>query len=162
MIEPGTYTARAKELAFITASTGTEGARVFFELEDGRNISWVGWLSDACAARTAESLAICGFDGNDDSTVTRNQVHLVVDLDDPYTNEAGETVQRSRVKWINDPNRAKGIGKPMEPSQALAAKQRLRGLVLASQQKLGAKSALPGDRMPFDSPKTAAVGKPKF
>jgi hypothetical protein len=161
LIDEGSYLANGVELSFIVAKTGTEGATVLFELADGRRISWTGWLSEKCLARTGESLALCGYDGADDATISRQTVQLVIEHEDYDDPETGESKTTHRVKWVNDPNRSVGMGEPMTPAQATVAKQRLRGVVLAAAKAKG--SAGPGTSFPHGANAPPAGGvKPKF
>jgi hypothetical protein len=163
MIAAGFYVVQAAGPAeFIRSSKNeTPGVKVPFVVE-GEPIDWTGWLTEKAEVRTAESLALMGYDGADESSVMRQSVQLVVEHE-TYDVE-GETRTAPKIKWVNDPNRARGMGEPMDAAGKAEAKQRLRGLVLAQKQKQG---ALPGATMPFDKPRGAGhpappAGKPKF
>jgi len=177
-IPPGFYHARAVSLVF-TKSTGkgTPAATVAFALTDdgphkGTIIEWNGWLTDNNKERVAESLAYCGYDSEDEQTVTRNIVQLVID-DEEYTNpETNRTTVRSRVQWVNDPARGGGSGKPMDEFQRAEAKNALRGLVLAKKQEIEKNRAAAGkddasfgfgaNAPPADPPAAGSGSKPMF
>ncbi len=157
MIEAGFYVTRAVgPIEFFEAATGTKGVRVPFQV-DGEPIDWIGWLTEKAEPRTAESLALLGYDGEHDESVGTRDVQLVIELEE-YESTEGEKRRAPRIKWINDPARRAGGGAPMSAGDAAAAKQRLKGLVLAQRQKLSASA--PAQAATKAAP--AAVGKPKF
>ena len=140
MIEAGFYITRAVgPVVFIAATTGSKGVKVPFQVS-GEPIEWVGWLTEKSEAFTAENLALLGYDGERDESVMGREVQLVIDHEE-YENAEGEKRQAPRIKWINDPNRRSGLGTPMSAGDAAAAKQRLKGLVLAQRQKLAGTAA---------------------
>jgi hypothetical protein len=157
MIAAGFYVTRAVGPAeFFEASTGSKGVKVPFQVS-GEPVEWVGWLTEKAEARTAESLALLGFDGEHEASVTGREVQLVIEYEE-YETTDGEKRQAPRIKWINDPNRRSGLGTPMSAGDAAAAKQRLKGLVLAQRQKLaGATSPAAQSVAP-----PIAAGRPKF
>ena len=150
----GSYKARAVSADMITSSKkNTPGVTVTLRVEDegpfkGELTDWTGWLTDGTKARTAESLALMGFDGTDLTTVTRNEVVIVVE-DEEWTTEKGEKRTTPRVRWINDPSRGGAKFAAMDPAQKQSMLSELRGLVLAQKQ------SKPGDPMEFPP-------KPKF
>lgn len=114
---PGSYRARAIAPAEFGKSSQKEtpGVAVMLRLEEGPNkgasIEWRAYLSDGAKPRTIEGLMLLGFDGEDPKSVMANEVVAVLDNESrEYVNDAGEKKQitETRVKWINDPNRAQG------------------------------------------------------
>ena len=132
MIGQGTFKARASTMRYTTSSSkGTPGVEVVFNLTDGpdkgSNITWTGWMTDGTRVRTAESLEACGFDGESDATITKNEVYLVIE------HEEYEGKTRARVQWVNDMARGPG-STPMDPAKAADVKADLRGLIMAKKQ----------------------------
>ena len=82
---------------------GTEGVDIAFDIQDPKDgemtgIVWTGWLSEKAAARTLQSLRMCGWKGTDLSDlsgVDANLVTLIIE-DETYNG-----VTRPRIKWIN-------------------------------------------------------------
>ena len=140
-IPDGSYMARG--ISIVTVKGGppkeTPGVTVVFAIQDegpykGRTIEWTGWLSEATKERTAESLAICGFDGQDKKSISKDLVQIVIE-EETYVKDKGTSEEKvyknARVKWVNDPSRARTQFTPMEPAEEQVAFQGLRGLVLA-------------------------------
>lgn len=104
-VSVGRHVAVAREFDFGQGETGkqTPYVRVSFEVVEGDStgefISWYGYLSDATADRTLESLRICGWDGDElDEELPgmgKFKVSLVVDADE-YEGKI-----RNRVRWVN-------------------------------------------------------------
>jgi hypothetical protein len=138
MLSEGTYSARAQSMTPIRSSEkGTEGiAVVFMILDEGpfknKLIEWTGWLSEKTRERTAESLVLCGFDGENEDTIKKNVVSLEVEHE--VNPENGKTY--AKVAWVNDPNRARSIHKPLDGAEKSEAFSRLRGLVVAKKLQL--------------------------
>ena len=126
---------------------GTPGVRVMCGYVDGPNagqtIEWIGWLSDATVARTAESLANMGYDGSDLTTVTKNSFQGVTE-EEEYTNTAGEVKSRPRLKWINGASRMVA----MSSAEVAGAKDRLKSALIAAKAKTSAPSN-PADEPQF-------------
>lgn len=135
LIAEGSVMARGTSLQERAAGTGNKGAVVEFRLEDGpfkgRTIEWTGWLGENTRERTAESLAICGYDGSDPKTISKNLVQLVIEHETNVSEKNGKTYVNARVKWVNDPNRSRAQFEPSDGS-ALAS---LRGLVLQKHEE---------------------------
>jgi hypothetical protein len=130
LIPVGSYMARGTSLVERGSGTGNKGAVVEFAItegpQEGRTIEWTGWLGEKTRERTAESLAICGYDGTDPRTVSKNLVQIVIDHETNVSEKNGKTYVNARVKWVNDPARSRAQFEPTD-GQALAG---LRGLVL--------------------------------
>jgi hypothetical protein len=155
-MEIGAHPARATELEFVEIN-GLDVVQVKFTFTDGPNkglnIMWKGWIGGKTpetaklnAARTHESLTICGFDGDDDDTIKRNVVNLVI-VEKPYTRKDGTQGMGPEVQFINDINRISG-GKPLPPMDAgkrAAAKSRLKAAALQSKSKSTEPSGVPFD-----------------
>lgn len=140
MIEPGYYVTRAVgPMEFFVASTGSKGVKVPFQV-NGEPIEWVGWLTERAEARTAESLALLGYDGEREESVCDREAQLVIEHEeyeaDTQDGTGKETRKVAKIKWINDPNRSRGFGEPLDAAAKVEAKGRLRALVLAQRQKL--------------------------
>jgi hypothetical protein len=169
MIAEGTYEARGISMSdCASGDKGTPGYTVTLRIEDdGPNknalIEWVGWMTEKTEARTAESLMLLGYDGEDYKTVTRNKVMIVIEHEtNMYTTASGEQKQgtRARVRWINDPARGGASMQPLEAGKALEIKARLKGLIL---QQRAAKPAAPGASFPHGANEPAAgQTTPKF
>jgi hypothetical protein len=167
MIAEQTVLAQGLTLIFGKAGNekGTPCAQVACSLlegpDKGQTIEYVGWITEATEARTAESLALFGYDGENATTITRNKVALVIEHED-YTTNAGASKKRARVKWVNDPARAGAKFDALEPAMEIQLKSRLKGLMLA---QAAAKPAKPADADKFDfgaNQKPAAGPQAKF
>jgi|HubBroStandDraft_1064217.scaffolds.fasta_scaffold27962_2 hypothetical protein len=140
MIAAGTYLVKAVEsLSLRESKTGTKFAHVQF-MVNGEPIAWQGWLTEKAEARTADTLTLLGFDGSDPATVMNSEVSITVEHETYTTPEGVERVS-AKIQWINDPNRARGMGQPMQPGEAAQAMARLKGLVLAAKAKAGTAAA---------------------
>jgi hypothetical protein len=166
MIAEGTYKARGVSMSDCSSGEkGTPGYTVTLRIEDeGPNknamIEWVGWMTEKTEARTAESLVLLGYDGEDYKTVTRNDVMIVVEHEtNTYTTATGEQKQgtRARVRWINDPARGGASMQPLDPGKALEMKARLKGLIL---QQRAAKPAATGTSFQHGANAPPAGGSP--
>lgn len=138
MIGAGTFKARGVSAALGKSNQkGTPCVTITFRLEEGPDkgqmIDWVGWLTEATKARTAESMAICGFDGADLKTCCAKDVVLVLEHEE-YTNTAGEKKVAARVRWVNDPSRGGARMQGVTPVEQQVMLADLRGLVLAAKQ----------------------------
>lgn len=150
MIQPGNYIARALKPATLEKSPkqGTPCVRVTFQLSDGgAAIDWVGWLTEKTKDRTVESLEYMGFDGTDLSTVTKNEVQLVIEPEE-YENDKGEKKTAMRVKWVN--RIGGGAMSALDAAEEQRIRQDLRGLILGRQAN-GPKKAAPPSTMPGTS-----------
>jgi hypothetical protein len=144
LISEGSYMARGTSLALINSTNkNTPGATVVFAIADegpfkGKLIEWTGWLTEKTADRTAESLEFCGFDGKDEKTISKNLVQIVIEHETyAKTDEENGTEKvyvSAKVRWVNDPGRARTQFKPMDDVQKNEAMATLRGLVLAKKQ----------------------------
>lgn len=138
MIATGSYRARGISLDFIESpEKQTPGVKVVLRLEEGpdkgSNIEWIGWLSEKTIQRTGESLSLFGHDGEDASTITRNEVIAVIEHEE-YTRKNGEVAHRPRVSWINDPSGA-GRFVQMGPAAVAGAKERIKAAMMAAKAK---------------------------
>src|SRR5271170_7965138 len=114
LIKEGSYKARGVSIVWgKSENKGTPQVTVAFAIQEGPDkgqiLEWRGYMTDGTSERTAESLAICGYEPDapdPDSTIGTNEVVLVVE-NETYTSATnGKTYTNPRVKWINDPNRA--------------------------------------------------------
>ena len=155
MLAAGTFRAHGVKIGMAASSQkGTEAVVVSLELDEGPDkgsrIDWVGWLSEKTAARTAESLALLGYTGEEDGEIrSPNQILAVLEPED-YTNEAGTTIARMRVRWINDLSGAGGGMKPLAGPELAGAKSRLRAALAAQKGRAAT------------SPKAREEDEPRF
>lgn len=142
-IAPGNYIARAIKPATLEKSPekGTPCVRVTFQLADGGGvIDWKGWLTEKTRDRTVESLEYMGFDGTDLTTVTKNDVQLVIEHE-TYKNDKGEEKVAPRVQWVN---RLGGSAmSALDAAEEQRIRQDLRGLLLGRQANTPKASAPP-------------------
>lgn len=154
MISQGSFKARGIAASMGKSSQkGTLCVSVTLRLEDGPHkgemIDWVGWMSDATRARTAESLELLGFDGDDLATTNRNEVIAVIEHEE-FTKQNGEVLLTPRVKWLNDPKRGGAKFAALSPGETQALMGSLRGYVLAAKAAKG------------ESPSNGGGNGPKF
>lgn len=138
-IANGSYMARGVSIEAVKADgTGTKGVTVVFSILDegpykGRLIEWTGWLTDNTKVRTAESLALCGFDGTNPKTIGKDIVQIVIE-EETYVKDKGlsteKTYKNAKVRWVNDPSRGRTQFTPLAPAEKQAAFDGLRGLIL--------------------------------
>lgn len=152
MIASGSFKARGTELAYAKSpDKGTPCVTVTVRLEEGPDkgslIDWVGWLTDRTIARTGESLALFGYDGEDPKTVGLKEVIVVIEHEE-YDRTNGEKATRARVAWVNDPNGA-GRFQQMTAPEIAGAKDRLKAAMTAAKAKQPP-SAVAADEKLFD------------
>lgn len=142
MIQKQTVKARAVEWALGMSGTGKEQIGIRFQLLEGEDtgqyITYYGYFTEATLERTLESLDYCGWEGDnltDLSGLDKNEVHLVIDHE---ADQDGKV--RARVKWINGSG---GIAmkERMDPGQAAAFAQHMRGEVIARRARKPGKPA---------------------
>lgn len=132
------------DVVFSNASTGMPQAVVEFKTEHGM-VLWIGFLSDKAAARTFEALALCGYDGSDESTVKKNFVSLDVET------ETYEGKPQSRVRWVNAVGGSIARFKPMDESGKALMRARFKAAQKAAAAGPGtAKAASANTTTPFD------------
>jgi hypothetical protein len=159
----GKYRARAKEwvLAEIGANS-TPAVSVEFVFSDPAlgKITWDGWLSDAAADRTLESLRYCGWEG-DDLTELRgldaNEVELVIEQED-YQGRS-----YPKVKWVN---RGGGLAHktPLTGDKARFFAQQMKDRIRALDASKGAprSAAKPGASQSRRGPSSGPPEPPPF
>ena len=151
MIEPGTYAARAISAAWGKSSKGNVELITEFEVEGGNGrITHRFYFTDGAAARSLESLRYMGLQGEDLSTIGTgedgallggigdNVVEIVVEHED-YTNDAGHTTTRARVKWVNRLSAA--VKNPLSAEDLKAFSAAMRGKIREVDKKLGTGAA---------------------
>jgi hypothetical protein len=140
---------------------GTPGITVVFSItqegpQKGQMLEWNGWMTEKSEGRTAESIALCGWDGTDPKTVGAREVLLVVEHE-PIPPDPNKPVdpnapprKRAKVAWVNDPARG-GMGMvPLEGAEREQVMSRLRGLVFAKREEMAKKAAASGDAGSFN------------
>jgi len=152
MIAAGNYVAKAKSLAYgKSPEKGTPCAIVQLVLQDGPDmgatVEWIGWLTEKTEAKTAESMALMGYDGIRDESIVRNNVQVVIEHEH-YMNVAGEQKTRVRVAWINDPSAA-GRFETLAPGEVTGIKQRLQAAMIAAKAKAAAGKTKGADDLNF-------------
>lgn len=143
---PGEHKARAISAALSTAKNGTEYVDVIFQLQDGGQISWTGWLGndDKKNTWTIEALRHCGWKGDDLtdlSGIDSRMVNLKIEDDE----RAGDL--RSQIKYVNRLGSEPIHRHKMSPIEARQLADRLKPLC----QRV---TAAPKTRSPQDKPQT--------
>ena len=129
----GTFTAHARDYALGITDNGKEQAAVLFEItegdEAGERLTWFGYFTEKTAARTIESLRHCGWQGNDLSTITAddlcNDVSIVVD-EEEYNGEL-----RTKIQWVNRLGSGLAVKTRMDPTAAASFAARMKGACMA-------------------------------
>ena len=111
-IAPGTYTAKVASFDWGTTPKGNEQLALTFNVEGhGKITAYLYWTKDSVIDRSFESLRYCGWTGDDltklDLADLQKPVEIVVE------NEEWEGKTRTKVAWINDPNRAVAVANRM-------------------------------------------------
>lgn len=164
----GTFYAKALPKHSGLQESKTKGTPFFFVLFEvvegdhkGERVGWDGWLnSDETQARTFDSLKFCGWDGvslKDPVGLDTNTVPIVVEEEEysvDVKDKAGAVVgkearKKSRVQWVNNPERGASIHKPMDEATASAFEDRMQGALEQWRTKKGKPSAA-GDGDKFD------------
>jgi hypothetical protein len=135
----GVYAARAITGALGVSGSGKEQIGIEFEIQDqeGGHVTWYGFFTEKTTERTIETLRICGWHGTDLSSldgIGDNEVSIVLET------EEWEGKARQKVQWVN---RAGGLSmaNPLNADQAKAFAAKMRGAVLAFDQKSGTPKA---------------------
>lgn len=119
--EEGRYIAKVTTAELGEAQTGTPFLQLNFDTDEGSTSGRV-WLSDKAFERSMGVLKECfDFDGNFENLepLVGQECSITTEFEE-YENEAGETKQTLRVKWINP----KG-GPKMDPSARKSLAERL-------------------------------------
>jgi hypothetical protein len=155
----GKFRAQALEGSLGYSTTGKEEIAVQFLIlegpDEGKRITWWGYLSDAAADRTLESLLHTGWDGEDVSVLTGlgSKDATIVIQEDTY-----KGVKRTKVAWVNQLSRGPTNDKAMDDSQRTSFAERMRGRTIALQKKVPAQvgpaadlasAQVAGDDIPF-------------
>jgi hypothetical protein len=130
----GIYRAKAVEHEWGESNKGTPqvGVRFAFTDEVGGYITWYGYLSEASAARTIESLRHCGWSGadfTDMSGLCDKEVELVLET----TEYEGKSSQK--VAWVNKSGIA--MTNRMSPDKLKAFAASMKGFVLSVDRDMG-------------------------
>lgn len=153
-IPAGTYrgpTVISSELAE-SPTKKTPYINVCFEV-NGARAWWEGYFGENSTDRTLGALELMGYDpqgaGGDLSVLHKTDVIVgpqpnidIVVEDASWENDQGVLVNKTRVAWVNDPNRA-SARKTMDDADAKSLSARLRAKVLRYQQKKGAPAPAP-------------------
>ena len=147
MYATGDFRAQALEGSLGYSKGGTEEVAVQFLLlegpDEGKSITWWGYLSDGAADRTLESLLFTGWDGEDVSALTGLGSQDVVLKIEESTYQG---TKKTKVAWVNRLSRGPKNGKAMEDSQKLSFAEKMRGRTLALQKKVPAQVGQVADR----------------
>lgn len=135
----GYWKARAVSMTTDDESAkGTPCAKVMFVILEGpdkdKHVTWNGWLSDKAQQFTVAGLKACGFDGQNETTVTRNEVVLAM-KDKPYEKD-GKTIMTTEIRVV-DPKRAGVQLVPMDSAKKASVKDNLRALMLKEYENSG-------------------------
>jgi len=163
MIPEGNYLARGTSMSEgKSKDKGTPGITVVFSItqegpQKGQLLEWNGWLTEKSEGRTAESLALCGWDGSDPKTISSKEVLLVVehevippDPNKPAPDPSAPPRKRAKVAWVNDPARG-GMGmEPLDGAEREQVMSNLRALVFAKREEMNKKAAASGDAASFN------------
>lgn len=165
---------------------GTEEFFVLFEITKGEHLGkrygWDGWLTENTEARVMESLKYCGFTGlGPDGTPLgmEREVQIVLDEESypaPVVDSAGQPVMengvqktetrvRTRVNWVNDPNRAPSPHVPLAGEELKAKTSAFNARFASFQQSRPAAGAPKHDATSFDfganqAPPSTETSKP--
>src|SRR3954471_896426 len=94
--ETGRFRARAIEGAWGRSQNGTEQVAVMFELETGAKLTWYGYLTEAAAERTMNSLIACGVSDLETlEGLSNDEVEVTVEHD-TYNEKT-----RAKINWVN-------------------------------------------------------------
>jgi hypothetical protein len=165
MIENGIYLATPMPGAALGyTSKGTESVGVEFVLkESGQRVSWYGYFSEKTTERTIEALRFCGWTGQDLSDLSEIGQDQNVEVNLVIEQEEYEGKVRAKVQWVN---RAGGLAmaSPLDANQAKSFAQRMKGAVLAFDQKTGPapKKAQKKNRVDEDVFPPGAGDRPPF
>lgn len=161
MIEAGKY--KARPISWALGMTDTEKEQVAVEIEfldlavTPRTLWWYGYFTPNALESTVKALRAMGWEGDDLATLQLQdrEVEVVVEHED-Y-----KGVTRPRIRWINAPGGGPAVKKPLGTDQARAFATKMRGAILAVDQKMGRKPAggaaqqagqippAPSDEIPF-------------
>ena len=130
----GTFRAKAIEGDYGYATTGTEQVAVLLELEDNTRITWYGFLTEAAAERTLESLTHMGVTDLETLAGLGSQEFEAVIDEEEYNGSV-----RDKVKFINRlGSGGVAIKTRMNEGQKKSFAARHKGKFLAIQQRNGA------------------------
>jgi hypothetical protein len=133
IVKPGRYTAFVKEHAITETREGLPQATIVFEFEfEGatRELTWFGSFKEGALDHTIKALVVCGLDGANPAGPLEigRKVSIVIEVEKDQ-----EGKDRNKVRWVN---KAGGIAKPMDSSEAKAKLERFSGLVMKAKQTL--------------------------
>ena len=132
----GTHSAKAISAVLGESKTGTAQVVIDFEITDvdgSPHIACYLYFTDKTDDdRAFESLRICGWTGNDWTNISvGSAVELVIELAPEF-----EGKRHQRVKWINRPGGV-AMAKPMDAGKIAAFAAKMKGKLLAFDQKSG-------------------------
>jgi hypothetical protein len=126
MISAGSYRAQAVDGHLSYTSKNNEQVVVKLAIvggpQDGQQITWYGFFTDACFDRTVQSLRHCGWKGDDVSALAgldANEVEIVVEHSE-YKGKVTPT-----VRWINQAGGGAGMSPVQAKDFAESVKQRI-------------------------------------
>lgn len=131
----GTHAAKAITAILSETKKGEPQVVVDFQLLDiegqSPHIAWYGYFTEKTEERTIESLRICGWAGTDFTDIKVDaEVQLVIEA------EEYEGKRQQKVKWVNRPGGV-AMAKPMDTGKQAAFAARMKGKLLAFDQKSG-------------------------
>lgn len=132
MIAEGKYVARAEDIDFGVADTGSEYVAMSFCIMEGPHqgdrYTWRSYFNTSeNAERSLKSLRYCGWDGDDLESISSEQLHNLVQVTIEHQEYEGKTYPR--IVWVNQLG-GLAIKTKMDESTKRAFAQRMRGLAM--------------------------------
>lgn len=150
MIKPGIHKARATEAAVGKTNKETEYIGVWFDILDdegettGERVRWSGYLTDKTESRTWESLAHCGWDGEDFDTFNGLGTRVVSITVEHDTGNDGK--RYASVAWVNNlTKRGPVVRNELDEAGKASFADRMKGRAAAVVDKVKATQKPQGD-----------------
>jgi hypothetical protein len=139
------------------AGTGSEQVGVQFQILEGpdeaKYITWYGYFTEATTERTLEALRIAGWKGDDFcdlSTIGDDEAEDVQLVIEDEADQQGE--MRSRAKFVNRLGSGVAMKDTMSETDVRAFAARMRGAVIAHNQKSGTRAPSSSGQRPAARP----------
>jgi hypothetical protein len=144
LLAEGDYRAKAIDAQLSFTSKGTEQVAVRFALIDFPNqtITWWGYFSEAAFDIAMKGLRAAGFKGNDLADLSSLSEERSPEVVLVVAHETYKDKVSARVKFINSAG-GMALKDALQPDQAKAFAERMKGKVLAFDQSAGAPPASP-------------------